>query len=222
MRTNGMLANREEAGWRLAERLRSLPLTDPVVLAIPRGGIEVAAPVARTLGADLDVVLSRKIGAPDQPELALGAVSESGDIYLNELGRGLTGEGREYIESEWKRQVAEIDRRRAIFREARPQVPVAGRSVIVVDDGIATGSTMMAALETVRAEGAKEIVVAVPVAPLDRLAPLRELCDRVICLDQPSVFWAIGQFYRDFAQVSDERVLELLREHAPFAAPPRT
>lgn len=207
--------DREDAGRQVAERLKGLPpppLVDPVVLAIPRGGIEVAAPIARALGAELDVVLSRKIRAPYQPELALGAVAEDGAVYLNHHASALTDAGSEYLEAERRRQMAEIDRLRRMVRAVRARAPVAGRSVILTDDGIATGSTMIAALQTVRGEGAREVIVAVPVAAPDRLEAIRPLCDRVVCVLEPEIFWAIGQFYRRFDQVPDERVLALLQE----------
>jgi predicted phosphoribosyltransferase len=216
-----LFEDREDAGWRLAERLKEIPLKNPLVLAIPRGGIEVAVPIARALGADLDVVLSRKLRAPDQPELALGAVSESGEIYLNHYGSAVTDAGSAYIEQERQRQMGEIERRRMMFRAARAQAPVSGRSVIVTDDGIATGSTMIAALRTVRAAGAAEVIVAVPVASADRLEVVRGLCDRVVCLNEPEIFWAIGQFYHNFEQVPDERVVKMLREYgSPRPAAP--
>jgi putative phosphoribosyl transferase len=209
-----LFEDREQAGRALAERLRELPLRDPLVLAIPRGGLEVGAPIARALGAELDVVLSRKLRAAEQPELALGAVSESGDVYLNHAAVAATGATAEYLDHERRRRLAEIEDVKRLFRAVRPQAPVAGRSVIITDDGIATGSTMIAAIHTVRAGGAAEIIVAVPVAPVDRLAQIRGLCDRVVCLHEPEVFWAIGQFYNVFDQVSDERAVELLRESA--------
>lgn len=207
----GRFRDREDAGRQLAAAVRELPLTDPVVLAIPRGGIEVAAPVARAIGAELDVVLSRKLRAPDQPELAIGAVSESGEVYLEPHARGFGSAGGTYLDDERRHQMQEIERRKRLFRAVRPQVQLAGRSVIIVDDGIATGSTMIAALRTVRASGAAETIVAVPVASSDRLESIRGLCDRIICLHATDLFWAIGQFYRDFEQVEDERVVELLK-----------
>ena len=206
-------ADREEAGWMLVERLRGETLEKPLVLAIPRGGVEIGAVLARGLGAELDVVLSRKLRAPHQPELALGAVSESGEVYLNHFASAMTDAGDAYVEAERKRQLAEIERRRGLVRAVRPQAPIAGRTVIVTDDGIATGATMIAALHTVRAAGAREIIVAVPVGAPDRIDAIRPLCDRVVCLQEPEAFWAIGQFYRDFEQVDDERVLELLRDY---------
>jgi predicted phosphoribosyltransferase len=197
----------------LVERLRGHSLEKPVVLAIPRGGVEIGAALARGLGCELDVVLSRKIRAPHQPELALGAVSEDGDVYLNHFASAMTDVGDAYIEAERKRQLVEISRRRTMFRAVRPQADVHGRTVILTDDGIATGATMIAALHTVRAAGAKEIIVAVPVGAPDRIDAIRPLCDRVICLQEPEAFWAIGQFYRNFEQVEDERVVELLRDY---------
>ena len=193
-------ADRDEAGWMLVERLRGEALEKPLVLAIPRGGVEIGAVLARGLGAELDVVLSRKLRAPHQPELALGAVSESGEVYLNHFASAMTDAGDAYVEAERQRQLAEIERRRALIRAVRPQAPIAGRTVIVTDDGVATGATMIAALHTVRAAGARKIIVAVPVAAPDRIDALRPLCDRIVCLQEPEAFWAIGQFYRDFAQ----------------------
>lgn len=208
-----MFNDREEAGWMLVERLRGQHLVRPLVLAIPRGGVEVGAAVARGLGAELDVVLARKLRAPRQPELALGAVTETGEVHLNHFAAAMTDAGDAYIEAERKRQLAEIARRRTMFRAVRPQADVRGRTVILTDDGIATGATMIAALHTVRAAGAKEIIVAVPVGAPDRIDAIRPLCDRVVCLEEPEAFWAIGQFYRNFEQVEDDRVVELLREY---------
>ena len=208
-------SDREQAGWMLVERLRERGFAGtekPLVLAIPRGGVEVGAVLARGLGAELDVVLSRKLRSPHQPELALGAVSESGEVYLNHFASAVTDVGDTYIEAERKRQMEEIERRKAMFRAVRPQAPIRGRSVILTDDGIATGATMIAALHTVRAAGAREIIVALPVGAPDRLDAIRPLCDRIECLIEPIDFWAVGQFYRNFEQVSDERVVELLRD----------
>lgn len=210
----GRFRDREDAGRQLAAAMQDLELTEPVVLAIPRGGIEVAAPIAKALGAELDVVLARKLRAPDQPELAIGAISETGEVYIEPHARGFGTYDGTYLEDERRHQLQEIERRKRLFRGVRPQARLAGRSVIVVDDGIATGSTMVAALRTVRAAGAKEIIVAVPVASSDRLEPIRGMCERVICLHATDLFWAIGQYYRDFEQVEDDRVVELLRKAA--------
>ena len=210
---HAVFTDRTEAGWMLVERLRGQSFHDPLVLAIPRGGIEIGAVLARALGAELDVVLSRKLRAPHQPELALGAVSETGDVYLNHFASAVTDAGDAYIEAERQRQIQEIARRREMYRKVRPQAAIAGRTVILTDDGIATGATMIAALHTVRAADARQIIVAVPVASPDRLAAIRPQCDRIICLLEPDTFWAIGEFYRSFEQVEDERVVELLRDY---------
>ena len=193
-----MFNDRDEAGWMLVERLRGACLRKPLVLAIPRGGVEVGAAIARGLGAELDVVLSRKLRAPNQPELALGAVSETGEVYLNHFASAMSDAGSTYVEAERRRQMAEIDRRRAMFRAVRPQATIAGRTVILTDDGLATGATMIAAIRTVRSAGAAEIVVAVPVGAPDRIDVIRPLVDRVVCLIEPADFWAVGQFYRSF------------------------
>jgi hypothetical protein len=211
--TTRLFTDGEEAGWLLVERLRGLALHDPLVLAIPRGGVEVGAALARGLGAELDVVLARKLRAPHQPELALGAVSEDGVVHLNHFATAMTDAGDTFIEAERNRQMQEMERRRAMFRAVRPQARIAGRTVIVTDDGIATGATLTAALRTVRAAQPRETIVAVPVGAADRVAAIRPLCDRVVCLLEPENFWAVGQFYRNFEQVEDERVVDLLRDH---------
>jgi len=210
-----MFSNREDAAHQLAAKLKERELHDPLVLAIPRGGVVTGAVLSRELGADLDVVLSRKLRAPGQPELAIGAVSEDGQVYLNHYAQEFLDQMEEYLAEERGHQMAEIARRKKLFRAVRPQAPVAGRSVIVTDDGIATGSTMIAALQAVKTQNAREVIVAVPVASPDRLAEVRRWCDDVVCLLAPEEFWAIGQFYEDFAQVEDEEVIELLREIAP-------
>jgi predicted phosphoribosyltransferase len=213
-----MFRNREQAGFLLAARLKGRSLRDPLVLAIPRGGIVVGAILAEELDAELDVVLSRKLRAPDQPELALGAISESGEVYLNRHGEGLADALENYLAGEQRRQMAEIARRQKLFRAVRPQASCTGRSVIVTDDGIATGSTMIAALKVVRGQRPHELIVAVPVASPDRLVEIRSYCDEVVCLLTSARFWAIGQFYEDFTQVEDEEAVRLLRE---FATAPR-
>ena len=208
--------NREDAARQLAEKLKGRKLHDPLVLAIPRGGVVTGAVLARELGADLDVILSRKLRAPEQPELAVGAVSEDGQVYLNHHARNYR-DLDEYLAEERRRQMAEIARRKKLFRAVRSQAPIAGRSLIVTDDGIATGSTMIAALQALKAQRPGEVIVAVPVASPDRLAEVQRWCDDVVCLLAPEEFWAIGQFYEDFSQVEDEEVVSILREFAPSA-----
>lgn len=213
--------NRTEAGRLLGQRLQAEGYADsvasrpPLVLAIPRGGIEVAVPIAEALGGELDVVLARKLRAPFQPELAIGAVSEDGTVALNPEAAALPGIDDGYVREERSRQLAEIARRRAMYRKVRPAAAVAGRTVILTDDGIATGATMIAAIRTARAAGAREVVVAVPVAAPERLAVIEPLCDRLLCLQSPADFTAVGQFYREFPQVEDARVAKLLAGRCP-------
>jgi len=213
-----MFRNREDAARQLAEKLKGRELCDPLVLAIPRGGVVTGAVLAHELGAELDVVLSRKLRAPWQPELALGAISENGKVYLNAGAEELPGWGESYLAEERDYQLAEIARRKALFRGVRPRAAVAGRSVIVTDDGIATGSTMIAALQTIKAQDPYSLIVAVPVISPDRIPEMCRWCDELVYLLSPEEFWAIGQFYKDFRQVEDQKVLDLLRE-APVAAP---
>jgi predicted phosphoribosyltransferase/dienelactone hydrolase len=210
-----MFRDREDAALRLAAKLKGRELHDPLVLAIPRGGVVTGAVLARELGAELDVVLSRKLRAPEQPELALGAVMEDGQVCLNHHARPFLDELKDYLAAERRHQLGEIARRKKLFRAVRPAAAVAGRSVIVTDDGIATGSTMIAALQTVKAQGAREVIVAVPVGSPDRLEEVRHWCDDVVCLLCPEDFRAIGQFYEDFSQVEDGQAAELLRQFAP-------
>ncbi len=214
-----MFRNREDAARQLAGRLKGRELRDPLVLAIPRGGVATGAVLARELGADLDVVLSRKLRAPGQPELAVGAVTEDGRVYLNHHGQAFLDLMEDHLGKERRYQLGEIARRKKLFRGARPPAPVAGRSVIVTDDGIATGSTMIAAVREVQAQGPREVIVAVPVASPDRLEEVRRWCDDVVCLLCPEDFWAIGQYYEDFAPVEDDEVVKLLREFAPSGPP---
>lgn len=210
-----MFQNREDAAYRLAQKLKSRVLHDPLVLAIPRGGVVTGAVLAQELDAELDVVLSRKLRAPGQPELALGAVSEDGRVYLNRHVQELLEFSDGYLNEERRHQLREIARRKRLFRGVRPQAPIAGRSVIVTDDGIATGATMIAALQGVKAQNPREVIVAVPVASPDRLEEVRPWCDDIVCLLSPVEFWAIGQFYEDFTQVEDAQVVELLRQAQP-------
>ena len=205
----------------LAAELAALHLRNPLVLAIPRGGIETAAPIAERLGAELDVVLARKLRSPDQPELAIGAISETGQVHLDPALVAVTGATKVYVEEERARQRGEIERRRELFRRARPPASMAGRTVILTDDGVATGSTMIAAARTVRAAGPAELIIAVPVAASERLSSLRPLCDRLICLIAAPDFMAVGQFYDRFEEVVDARVVELLSLHASRQHPLR-
>jgi predicted phosphoribosyltransferase len=204
--------DRNEAGEKLGAKLAELALTDPIVLAIPRGGVVVGAAIATKLGAELDVVLSRKLRSPEQPELALGAVAEDGRIILDPR-RGDDPALRRSMEHEAQSELEEIKRRVELFRGGRGAAPVTGRSVIVVDDGIATGSTALAAIATVRAAGPKETILATPVMPAEHLPVMTRICERVVSLLLPEDLWAIGQFYDDFTQVPDAEVVRLLEEN---------
>ncbi|AOZ08318.1 phosphoribosyltransferase [Cupriavidus malaysiensis] len=224
-------ADRCEAGAYLARRLAELGLaapaggTPPLVLALPRGGVPVAFEVARALAAPLDVLLVRKIGAPGYPELALGAVVEgvpptaAPHTVANDDPWARRAIDSGAFDAERGRQLDEIRLRQRRYRGGAPLPPLQGRTVIVVDDGVATGATMRAALEAVRAAGAARVVAAVPVGALDGLAALRAAADQVVCLNTPAVFGAVGAFYLDFTQTGDEEVLRLLRAAAGGAAP---
>lgn len=207
-----MFRNRNEAGGQLAERLKKRSFHRPLVLAIPRGGVVIGAAIAKGLGAELDVVLSRKIPAPGQPELAIGAISEDGQVYLNDYAQSWLENLDDYLVSECRHQMGEIARRRKLVRQIRAPASIPGRSVIITDDGIATGSTMIAALQTVRSQKPKELIVAVPVASPERLKEIRTRCDEVLCLLAPEDFHAVGEFYDDFTQVEDEEALQWLKE----------
>jgi predicted phosphoribosyltransferase len=210
-----MFRNREDAAQQLAQRLKHRTLRNPLVLAIPRGGVVLGAVLARELGADLDVVLARKLRAPGQPELAIGAICENGEAFLNEyVKKDIAGMEEEYLAEEYRQQLGEIARRKKLIRAVRPQAPVKGRSVIVTDDGIATGSTMLAALQVLQSKAPHEVIVAVPVVSADRLPEIQRWCNRVVWLRAPRDFRAIGQFYDDFAQVEDEEVLAILEQFA--------
>ena len=211
-------ATRGEAGRALARRVVAAAYAPPlVVLALPRGGVPVAAEVARALGAPLDLLLVRKIGAPWQPELAVAAVVDGDppDIVVDEETSRLTGVDRKYIDEQAAHEIREIERRREVYLRGRTPVPVAGATVIVVDDGVATGTTIRAAMKALRRRHPARLVLAVPVAPADTVEALRAEADEVICLAQPEPFHAIGLHYGDFHQVSDAEVLAALGSAVP-------
>ena len=213
--------DRREAGRALAQRLAGMAVPAPiVVLALPRGGVPIGAEVARALEAPLGLLLVRKIGAPWQPELAVAAVvdGEPPDIVLDEETMAMTGVDTAYVEAEAKQQMREIERRRGVYLRGRATVSVEGATVIVVDDGIATGTTVRAALKALRRRQPARLVLAVPLAPSDTLAALRGEVDELVCLAEPFPFHAIGLHYRDFHQVGDEEVLAAL--DAANAPPP--
>jgi len=214
----GMFRDRRHAGELLGERVRSLGLGDPVVLGLPRGGVVVAAEVARALGAPLDVLVVRKLGAPGNPELGIGAIAEGGVAVLNE---GLIARLRvspAELAAVTEREQRELVRRTAAYRRGRIPLPLEGRSAVVVDDGLATGYTARAAVAAARARGAAAVVLAVPVAAPETAAEFASLVDRVVCVEVPSLLFAVGAAYADFSQTGDEEVEALLAAAAPGGA----
>jgi len=213
--------DRAGAGRQLATALRRFSNVDPLVLALPRGGVPVAFEVARALGATLDLLLVRKIGAPGQEELALGAVVDGRNpqLVLNEEIVAMIGPPPGYIEAAKQRQLAEIERRRRAYRGSAPSPDVRGRNVIVVDDGIATGASMKAALRGIRRSGAARLILAVPVAAADTLEELATECDETVCLWAPIRLYAVGAHYADFTQTSDEEVIECLAQARRLVVP---
>ena len=209
--------NRSEAGHKLARALSNYKDQHPVILALPRGGVPVAAEVAAALGAPLDLILVRKIGVPFQPELAMGAVVDGGTpiIVRNEDVVQSAGIDETQFKAVCDGELAEIERRRQRYLGGRERVNVTGRTTIVIDDGIATGATMRAALRATRMRNPTKLVLAVPVAPSESIAEMREEADEVICLEDHEFFGAIGFYYRDFRQVSDEEVIEMLKRFLP-------
>lgn len=198
----------------MAAALKRFSGRETVVLGIPRGGVVVAAELARSLGAQLDIVLSRKIGAPGNLELAIGAVSEDGRLSLNEdIVQGM-GIRPEYLEKEKNRQMAEIARRRDVFRKVRPKIFLRDRVVVLVDDGVATGATLEAAIWAVREENPQKIIAAVPVGPEETINRLAQQADEVVCLRVPEAFYALSQFYVIFDQIEDSAVLAILKQTA--------
>jgi len=207
--------DRRQAGQELAEALDFLKARDDViVLGIPRGGVVVAYEVAKALGAPLDIFITRKIGAPDNPEFALGAVASDGTVVLDRLIVDQLDIPADYVLDEIKRQREEIERRMQMFRGERPPPEFKGKVVVLVDDGVATGATVLASLRALRQREPAELILAIPVGPPETVARLAEEADRVIALETPEPFWAVGRFYIRFDQTTDEEVIELLNPSA--------
>ena len=207
-----MFNDRSDAGIQLASRLKEYKDKEGVlVLALPRGGVVTGYEIARHLNAPLDIVIVRKIGFPGQPELAIGAVSETGTVVLNDYIISGYGVSKEYIESEVSRQKEEIARRVKLYRKGKWLSGLEGKTVILVDDGIATGATMKVAIATLREEKLNKLVVALPVAPSSVAEEIEKIVDEFICIETPLDFMAVGSYYDDFTQVSDKEVVELLR-----------
>lgn len=207
--------SRHAAGRILAGKLRAYAdRTDVVVLALPRGGVPVGYEVAKALGADLDVLIVRKLGVPGHSELAMGAIASGGAIHLNRDVIAMARIGQHDIERVMAEEYRELERREALYRGARPPAPVEGRTVIVVDDGIATGASMHAALRALRSRKPGKIVVAVPVAPADAPERIKDVSDEFVAVLLPADFQAVGQFYREFGQTGDDEVRTLLAQFA--------
>lgn len=206
-----IFSNREQAARLLAEKLAAYKGQNPLVLAIPRGAVPMAKIIAEALGGEFDVVLVRKLGAPGNPEFAIGAIDETGWATLGPYA-ALAGADQGYIERAKARELETIRRRRAQYSPLHPPIDPAGRIVIVVDDGLATGATMLAALHALRSRAPQKLVCAVPVAPPDTLEKVAAQADEVVCLHAPEYFQAVGQFYADFGQVGDDEVIALLSE----------
>lgn len=207
------LENRVQAGQLLAKRLEHLRGSDPLVLALPRGGLPVAYEIASELGAELDLIMVRKLGAPGHEEFAIGAVvdGEEPQLVLNDEAMRAIVPSREYLRGEYSRQLAELERRRHAYLGSRPKPRIAGRTVIIVDDGIATGSTIKAAMLGTRRNRPERLVLAVPVAPPETIRQLQPLCDEIVVLATPDPFFAVGRHYRDFSQVEDDEVIDFLK-----------
>jgi putative phosphoribosyl transferase len=212
--TASIFADRKAAGEQLAESLVEYKDRDPVVLALPRGGVPVGFEVAKALSAPLDVILVRKIGAPGQPELAVGAVVDGGspETVINEDVKDPLGIEDSYIEEESARQLVEIQRRRKLYIGGRPRPEIAGKTAIIVDDGIATGATVRAAVHAVRRRSPERLVLAVPVAPPDSVESLRGEVDELVCLHTSTLFGAISMYYRAFPQLDAEEVVSILEK----------
>ena len=207
-----MFRDRKDAGERLAAQLLHLKDKSPVVLALPRGGVAIGSAIARRLGAPLDIVLVRKIGVPWQPELALGAVADGGapETFIDERMQEALAISGDYVREETARQLDELERRRQIYCAGSPPLEIAGRTAIVVDDGIATGATMRVALRAVRRRGPAWLVLAAPVAAAETLAALADEADETVCVAAPQGLGAIGYYYEDFHQMDDDEVTALL------------
>jgi predicted phosphoribosyltransferase len=214
--------DRRQAGRALAKELRAYRGQNALVLGIPRGGVPVAAEVATALDADLDVIVARKLGAPGEPELAIGAVTANGGEYLDERIASRVGATRSYIESVREEQVAEARRRETRFRGNRPAETISNRVVILVDDGLATGATMRAAVRSARKHRPARLIVAVPVGSREACAALRAEADELVCPSEPEPFGAVGYFYGDFSPVEDAEVEHILREFSARHVAART
>lgn len=207
-----MFKDRIEAGKQLAERLKKYKSKTPIILAIPRGGVVVGKELTKALNCPLDVIVTKKIGAPGNPELAIGAVGPDGTMVLNQELAPRTGADKKYISEQRKVKSEEVKRRMRTFRKGKKPLNLAGKTVILTDDGVATGATVEAALKWIKTQKPKKIILAIPVSAPDSLAKLIPLADEAVCLNQPYFFAAVGQFYQSFPQTTDEEVIEILKQ----------
>jgi len=210
-----MFSDRRDAGVQLASRLKEYKGRPGVLaLALPRGGVATGYEIAHYLNVPLDIVIVRKIGFPGQPELGIGAVSETGTVVLNESIISTYGVPKDYIEREISKQEKEISRRVELYRKGKRLPSLEGKTIILVDDGVATGATMKAAITTLKEEKLKKLIVALPVAPAGMADEIEQMADTFICIETPFDFMAVGAYYHDFTQVSDEEVVDLLERSA--------
>lgn len=204
--------DRSEAGIQLGSELHKRIKEKPLILGIPRGGMVTASAISSELNCDIDIILTHKIRAPFQPELAIGAIGEDGRVFLNDVLAENTGASQAYLKNEKAQQLEELKRRRELFRSIYPKIPLKNRVVVITDDGVATGATVQAAFWAARLENPHKLIGAFPVAPPHTLEELSDDADEIICLKAPEEFYAISQFYLNFRQVSDDDVLSILKE----------
>lgn len=210
-----MFTDRRDAGIQLARRLKKYRgQKDILVLALPRGGVVTGFEIAKSLGASMDVLIVRKIGSPMQPELAVGAVSETGTVVLNQSIIAMYGVSEDYLRKETLRQKEEISRRVKLYRKGKTISGLDGKTIILVDDGVATGATVKAAIMTLKKEKIVRLILALPVSPPDTVDELEKMVDEFICIETPEAFYAVGAHYADFTQVSDEEVVAMLERSA--------
>lgn len=210
--------DRRDAGRELADVLKKFKgAKDVIILALPRGGVAVAFEVANKLNLPLDLITPRKIGAPGNPEFAIGAISEEGEGIFDEEAVAMTGAGKDYINKEIFKEKAEAKRRLKIYRGELSPLQLSGKTALIIDDGIATGLTMRAAIQSAKKRGAARVIVAAPVAASDSLELIKKEADEVICLDEPVFFGAVGAFYENFGQTEDEEVIELMEKAESFS-----
>jgi len=207
-----MFRDRTEVGRLLAERIKKIHFRNPVVLAIPRGGVPVAREIAMAIRAPLDLVITRKVGFPGEPEFAIGSVTQEGHLIVDRKTVSSMGVSEKYLKEETERQTEEIKSRMERYRGKRPYPDISGKNVIIVDDGIATGNTILAAIDSVRRKNPASITLAIGVAPPDTVAKLSRSVDSIVCLETPEPFFAIGEFYASFEQVQDDEVRRILME----------